>query len=105
MPCRDLGPGATLEATQGQMLSQSPTDANPFWWHVYGSWLKKPSICPWVASRVVEHGHQVGRNTVASGVPVTVTVTQPIPCYRSREGLISVCLASGNQRRSCCRSR
>ena len=30
-----------------------------------------------------------------------VTVTKPIPCYRSREGLVSVCLASGNQRRSC----
>ena len=48
---------------------------------------------------------KVGRNTVTSGGPVTVTVTEPIPCYRSREGLFSVCLASGNQRRSCFRSR
>jgi len=45
------------------------------------------------------------RNTVTSGGPVTVTVTEPIPCYRSREGLLSVCLAIGNQRRSCYRSR
>jgi len=43
--------GATLEATQGQILSQSPTDATRigqilsqsptdatrFWWHLYGS--------------------------------------------------------------------
>jgi len=27
----------TLEATQGQILSQSPTDATRFWWHLYGS--------------------------------------------------------------------
>jgi len=43
--------GATLEVTQGQILSQSPTDATRFWWHLYGSELKKPSICPWVAFR------------------------------------------------------
>ena len=43
-------PKAALEATQGQILSQSPTDATRFWWHLYGSWRKKPSICPWVAS-------------------------------------------------------
>ena len=43
---------------------------------------------------------KVGRNTITGGVPVTVTVTEPITCYRSREGLFSVCLASGNQRRS-----
>ena len=46
---------------------------------------------------------KVGRNTVTSGGPVTAT--KPIPCYRSSEGLFSVCLASGNQRRSCYRSR
>jgi len=46
---------------------------------------------------------KVGRNTVTSEGPVTVTVTEPIPCYRSSEGLFSVCLASGNQRRSCYR--
>ena len=45
--------------------------------------------------------NKVGRNTVTSGGPATVTVTEPIPCYRSREGLFTVCLASGNQRRSC----
>jgi len=28
---------ATLEVTQGQILSQSPTDATRFWWHLYGS--------------------------------------------------------------------
>jgi len=27
----------TLEATQGQILSQSPTDATRFWWRLYGS--------------------------------------------------------------------
>ena len=43
----------TLEATQGQILSSSPTDAARFWWGLYRSGLKKPSICPWVASRVV----------------------------------------------------
>ena len=26
----------TLEATQWQILSQSPTDATRFWWHLYG---------------------------------------------------------------------
>ena len=44
---------ATLEATQGEILSQSPTDATQFWWRVHGSWLEKTSICPWVASWVV----------------------------------------------------
>ena len=29
--------GTTLQATQGQILSQSPTDATRFWWHLYGS--------------------------------------------------------------------
>ena len=29
--------GSTLEATHGQILSQSPTDATRFWWHLYGS--------------------------------------------------------------------
>jgi len=58
---------------------------------------------------VVEGHHgccpsKVGRNTVTGGGPVTVTVTEPIPCYRSREGLFSVCLARGNQLRSCYRS-
>ena len=27
----------TLEATQGQIFSQSPTEAIRFWWHLYGS--------------------------------------------------------------------
>ena len=48
---------------------------------------------------------KVGRNTVTSGGPGTVTVTEPIPCYRFGEGLFTVCLASGNQRRSCYHSR
>jgi len=43
---------STLEATQGQILSQSPRDSTRFWWHLYGSWLKKSLICPWLASRV-----------------------------------------------------
>ena len=30
-------PQATLEATQEQMVSQSPTDTTRFWWHLYGS--------------------------------------------------------------------
>ena len=50
-------------------------------------------------------GTKAGRNTVTSGGPVTVTVTEPIPCYRSREGRFYVCLASGNQRGSCYRER
>ena len=28
---------STLKVTQGQILSQSPTDATRFWWHLYGS--------------------------------------------------------------------
>ena len=30
-------PKSTLETTQGQILSQAPTDATRFWWHLYGS--------------------------------------------------------------------
>ena len=26
---------ATLDATHGKILSQSPTDATRFWWHLY----------------------------------------------------------------------
>jgi len=44
---------AALEVTQGQILIQYPTDVPRFWWHLHGSWLKKPSTCPWVASRAV----------------------------------------------------
>ena len=33
--------GTTLEATQGEILSQFPTDATRFWWHLCGSYLKK----------------------------------------------------------------
>ena len=46
-------PFTTLGATQGQIFSQYPTHANPSRWHLYGSLLNKPSICPWVASRAV----------------------------------------------------
>ena len=28
---------STLEVSHGQILSQSPTDATRFWWHLYGS--------------------------------------------------------------------
>jgi hypothetical protein len=28
---------ALFKATQGQVLSQSPTDATRFWWYLYGS--------------------------------------------------------------------
>ena len=31
------GQVSTLEATQGKILSQSPTDATRFWWHLFGS--------------------------------------------------------------------
>ena len=31
------GDPSTLEATQGKIFSQSPTDATRFWWHLYGS--------------------------------------------------------------------
>jgi len=37
LPRTPFSDGATLEATQGQILSQSPTDATRLWWHVYGS--------------------------------------------------------------------
>ena len=37
-PSRALGQRPpTQEATQGQILSQYPTDATRFWWHLYGS--------------------------------------------------------------------
>ena len=73
----------TLEVTQGQILSQSQTDATRFWWHVYRTVLKKPSICPWVDSRVVKAvlvtdkggggpNRRVGSNKVAS--PSTLVV-------------------------------
>ena len=52
----------TLEVTQGQILRQSATDATRFWWHLYGSWLKKPSMWPWVASRVDSEGVSAGRS-------------------------------------------
>jgi len=35
--CRAALHTPTLEVTQGQILSQSPTDATRFWWHLYGS--------------------------------------------------------------------
>ena len=40
-PCEqaEFRPGASLEATQGQISSQSPTDATRFCWHLYGSFL------------------------------------------------------------------
>ena len=48
-----MGTGATLEVAEGKILSESPTYSTRFWLHVYGRGLKKPSICPWVASRAV----------------------------------------------------
>ena len=47
----------TLEATQVQISSRFSTDATSGRWHLNGSWLKKPSICPWVVSRVVYNTH------------------------------------------------
>jgi hypothetical protein len=41
----------TLEATKGQILSQSHADATSGRYHLNGRGLKKPSICPWVVSR------------------------------------------------------
>jgi hypothetical protein len=41
----------TLQSSWGQILSQSLTDVTSARCHLYRSWLKKPSICPWVASR------------------------------------------------------
>ena len=37
LPLNEVSPKPTLEATQGYILSQSPTDATRFWWHLYGS--------------------------------------------------------------------
>jgi len=34
-PRRARARSATLEATQGQILSQAPTDATRFWWHLW----------------------------------------------------------------------
>ena len=48
---------STLEATQGQIPSQSPTDATSGRWHFDENLLKKPSVCPWVFSRVVYMQH------------------------------------------------
>ena len=42
----------TLKATQGQIWSQCPTDATSERWHLKGSWLDAPPICPGVVSRV-----------------------------------------------------
>ena len=36
---------------QGQILCQSPPDAISGRWHLSGSWLNKPPICPWAVSR------------------------------------------------------
>ena len=33
----ELGQQRVRNVTQGQILSQSPTDATRFWWHLYGS--------------------------------------------------------------------
>jgi hypothetical protein len=41
----------TPESMRGQILSESRTDATSSRWYLYGSCLKKPSICPLVASR------------------------------------------------------
>ena len=53
-PLRDGLRSPTLEATPGHIWSQSPTDANSGRWHLKGDWLKKPSVCPWVVSRVAK---------------------------------------------------
>jgi len=82
-----LGVRAALEATPGQIdgfLSQLATRIG---WHLWEVDLRfAPGLptgwgwvgrCPpgWFCNKV-------GRNTVTSGGPVTVTVTEPIPCYR-----------------------
>jgi len=54
--------------------------------------VQKAESCAGSWSETIALDPKVGRNTVTSGGPVTVTVTEPIPCYRSREGLFSVCL-------------
>ena len=47
---RNSGCGATLEATQGHKSSQAPADVTVSRQLLYGSWIKKPSTCPGVAS-------------------------------------------------------
>jgi len=39
---------ATLESTQGQILSQSPTDATRSWWHLgpLGFWSSQHRLTP-----------------------------------------------------------
>ena len=76
----------TREATQGQILSQSPTDATRFWWHLYGSRLQKPSNFPWVASRVEAPSrttpptNQPRLPPTAYVSPAVDLVTEILPC-------------------------
>ena len=53
---REQSENATQEATQGQISSQSPSDATPGRQHWNRSWLQKPSICPRVVWQVVKTG-------------------------------------------------
>ena len=56
---REVSSQPTLAATQGQILSQSPTDATSGNKHLNGSWQKKPSICLWVVFRVIHEPRDV----------------------------------------------
>ena len=50
MSQQSLQPTPILEATQGKILSQPPTDATSGGQNLNESWVKELSICPWVVS-------------------------------------------------------
>lgn len=52
LPANQAAGFNTLKTTQEQSSSQYPTDAASGRWHLNGSCLNKPSICPWIVSRV-----------------------------------------------------
>jgi len=69
----------------------SHTNATRIGWHLWEIDLRFASglppgwrsanPCPQISVR-----YKVGRNIVTSGGPLTVTVTEPIPCYRRDPG-------------------
>ena len=81
---------STLEATQWQILSQYPTYATRFWWHLYWSWLNKLSICPWVACEVGVSGFGFeGRRTAARPPPWNPKPAGKISFLQSRQCMCS----------------
>ena len=61
-----LNKGAFLHP--GQISSQPPTDSTRFGWHLYVSWLKKPSIFPWDVSKVAPDVHAAGYEAIVGPI-------------------------------------